>query len=123
MQQAPGAGGGAPPPVSAPMSTPQPAEGEKQSAMTQVQMAIDLLEQTLPVLGTDSDEGQAVLSALGGLSKKFHSKREKGRELIPSELMNLIASQTRGSMQGAAPTMPPGAGAQPPGMPPGMPPG
>ena len=118
MQQG-GQGAGAPgaqmPPVSSPMSTPQPAEGDKQGGMVQVQMAMDLLEQTLPMFGHDSDEKKAILSALTGMSKTFASNREKGRELIPSEIKNLVASlpQSAGG-QG-------GAGAQP-GMPPGMPP-
>lgn len=125
MQQG-GAGAAGPgaqmPPVSSPMSTPQPAEGDKQGGMVQVQMAMDLLEQTLPMFGSDSEEGKAILSALTGMSKKFSSNREKGRELIPSEIKNLVASlpQSAGGAGGAgAAGAPPGAA---PGMPPGMPP-
>lgn len=119
MQQGGGQPGGAPgaAPVSAPMSTPQPNEGDKGGALAQVQMAIDLLEQTLPVFGSDSDEGSAILDTLSKLGKQFGEKREKARGLIPSEIMNLVASLPKGAGGG----MPPGAGA-PPGMPPGMPP-
>ena len=79
-------------PVSSPMSAPQPNEGEKQHAMAQVQMAIELLEQTLAKFGSDSDEGQAVLDVLKKLGSKFGDKKDKARGLIPSEIMNLVAS-------------------------------
>jgi hypothetical protein len=103
------------PPKTSPMSTPQPNEGEKQGAMVQVQMAMSLLEQTLSSFGSDSEEGQAVLTSLKTLGSKFASKREKGRDLIPSEIMNLVASMPKSARPGA-----PQPGAQP-GM--GMPPG
>lgn len=96
-------------PVSAPMSTPQPNEGEKQGAMAQVQMATDLLEQTLKAFGSETEEGQAILDALKKLGGKFGSKKEKARGLIPSEIMNLVSSLPKGM----AP--PPGAGAPPGG--------
>ena len=83
-------------PVSAPMSTPQPNEGEKQHAMAKVQMSIDLMEQTLSAFGSETEEGQAILSALKTLSGKFSSKKEKSRGLIPSEIMNLVASMPKG---------------------------
>lgn len=118
MQQGGGQQGGSPAPVSSPMSTPQPNEGDKGGALAQVQMAIDILEQTLPVFGSDSDEGSAILDTLSKLGKQFGEKKEKARGLIPSEIMNLVASLPKGAGGG----MPPGAGA-PPGMPPGAPAG
>jgi len=121
-----GAVGGAAPnsaPVSSPMSNPQPNEGEKQAAMSQVQMAVDLLEQTLPPFGSETPEGKAILSVLKVLSATFGEKKDKARGLIPSEIMNLVASLPKGAGQGAPAGAPPG---MPPGMPPmpgGMPPG
>jgi len=116
--QSPMLGGGAPPngPASAPMSTPQPNEGEKQGAMAQVQMATDLLEQTLKPFGSETEEGQVILEVLKKLGTKFGDKKEKARGLIPSEIMNLVSSLPKGV--GGMP--PPGAGAPPPGA--GMPP-
>jgi hypothetical protein len=117
-----GGGAGAQmPPRTSPMSTPQPNEGEKQGASVQVQMAMDLLEQTLSAFGSESDEGQAVLTALKSLGGKFGSKREKGRDLIPSEIMNLVSSMPKSARPGAAPAgappgMPPAGGMQPPMM-------
>ena len=115
-------GGGAPNqgPVSAPMTTPQPNEGEKQSAMAQVQMSMDLMEQTLKAFGTETEEGMAIIDVLKKLGTTFGSKKEKARGLIPSEIMNLVSSLPKGA--GGMP--PPGAGAPPQGggMPPQMPP-
>ena len=74
------------------MSTPQPGAGEKQSAMVNVSIAMDLLEQTLPALGSESEEGQAVLNVLGALSKKFGHTKAKSQELVPAELMQLMSS-------------------------------
>jgi hypothetical protein len=121
---APGGAAGAPPgaqaPASAPMSTPQPNEGEKGGATAQVQMAVEVLEQTLSAFGSDSEEGQTVLKVLTILGKQFGEKRDKARGLIPSEIMNLVSSMPKGA-GGPPPGAPPGAGA-PPGMPPGAPP-
>ena len=97
----------------APMSTPQPAQGDKQSAMVNVSIAMDLLEQTLPALGSESEEGKTILQCLTGLSKKFGHTRSKSNELVPAELMQLMASLPHGGAPGGAP---------PGGMPPGMPP-
>jgi hypothetical protein len=105
------------PPAAAPMATPQPEEGKKQGASAQIHMAIAILEQTLSSFGSGSEEGEAVLKALTTLGHQFGSEREKGRELIPSEIMNLMS------------TLPQGAGAPPPqaqpkpGMAPGGMPG
>lgn len=118
MQGGGQAGGGMPPPsgpVSAPMTTPQDNAGEKHAAMSQVQMAVKLLEQTISAFGSDSDEGKTVLDVLKKISGTFGQSQDKGRALIPSEIMNLVS----GMPQGAG-GQPPGAGA-PPGMPPGAP--
>lgn len=107
------------PPVSAPMSTPQPNEGEKQQASAQVQMAMDILERTLPAFGSESEEGAAVIDVLGKLNKKFGgTQRAKSKEMMPSEIMNLVASLPKGPMGVHPGGPPPGAGGPPPGMPP-----
>lgn len=109
MQQ--GQGGGQMPPVSSPMSTPQSNEGDKQGAMAQVQMATKILEQTLAAFGSQSEEGGAVLKALGILGKKFGATADKGRDLIPAEIMNMVSSMPQGAQ---AQMQPPGGGQQPP---------
>jgi hypothetical protein len=54
-------------------------------------IAVAHLEKQLPLLGTDSEEGKALLSALSTLSKKFSGK--KSEDLAPAELMQLMSSQ------------------------------
>ena len=109
-------GGGAGPPMGAPMSTPQPQDGVNMSSITTVQTAIELLEQAISKLGSGSKEGAAVLKALTALSSVF--AEGKGRELIPAELMHMMGQLGQGQ--------PPQGGAQPPmqgvgGPPPGAP--
>lgn len=88
-------------PGAAPMTTPQPAHGERENAMVNVNLAMDLLEQTLPALGSESEEGAAVLQCLSGLSKKFGHSRAKTQELMPAELMQLMSALPQ--MGGASP--------------------
>ena len=90
--------------------------------MLQVQQATDLLEQALPAFGSESEEGRVILGALAAIGKKFGgAERAKSKELMPAELMNLIASLPQGP-GGMKPPMP--GGGAPGGMPPsgGMPP-
>ena len=106
------------PPRTSPMSTPQQNEGEKQGALPKVVMAMKVLEGTLQALGADTDEGQAVISALKTLGGKFGEKsREKGSDLISSELANLVSGLPQGARQNVATQpqqgMPQGAPQQP----------
>jgi hypothetical protein len=55
------------PPMSSPMSTPEPKMGSKEAALINVGMAVDLLEQSLPALGSESEEGQKALAAIQAL--------------------------------------------------------
>ena len=116
-------GGGGAPPTGAPMSVPQENAGEKQGAMLKVQQAMDLLEQALPDFGSESEEGKVILGALSAVGKKFGgADRARSKELMPAELMNLLASlpQGPGGMKPPMPGGPPGGGA--PGGAPPMPP-
>lgn len=87
---APGGGGGAP--VGSPMTTPEPMEGLKTAARVQVTLAIDILQRSLPDLGVESEEGQAVLKTLNTLSKAFGKTEQKSRDLIPAEIMQLLGA-------------------------------
>jgi hypothetical protein len=80
---------GTPPMVSA-MSTPEPKLGSKEGAHINIQMAMDLLEQSLPALGSESDEGQQIMKSLGALHKVFGNRESKNRELIPAEILQII---------------------------------
>lgn len=111
------------PPPGGAMTTPQPKAGLAQAAVMNVSIVFRLLEQSLPAFGSTSPEGRAILSALKTLTGAFGKDRQKGEELIPAELMQLMATQMPGaggppgaakSLQGApagAPALPPqGAG-------------
>jgi hypothetical protein len=115
-----GAPGGSMPSAAggAPMSSPQPPQGDKQSAMVNVSLAMDLLEQVLPSLGSESEEGQEILKVLSTLSKKFGHTRAKSQGLQPAELQQLMAALPgAGGMSPEAKAM----GGQPMQMPGGMP--
>jgi hypothetical protein len=79
------------PPAGSPNLTDQPAKGETEQAKANVQMAINILEQSLPQLGSDSEEGAVVLKALTLLSKSFAGK--KSQDLVPAELTQLLSGQ------------------------------
>lgn len=91
--------------------------------MVQVETAMQMLEKALPVLGSNTPEGKAALSALHTLSQKF--QRQKSEELVPAQIAEMaraqrqspiaqMMSQPQGGGGGAPP--PPGAGAPPPPM-------
>lgn len=121
-----------PPPMPSPMATPEPKAGEREAAMINVSMALDLLERSLPQIGSSTPEGRKLMSALNSLTSIIGAKKQKTDELQAAEIMQLLQNlpQAQGMMPGGpgatppmpAPPAPPGAGA-PPAMPPGMPPG
>lgn len=78
------------PPSGAPMSGDVPASGEIEQAKANVQIAMMLLEQSLSMFGSTSEEGKDVLKSLNALSKSFQGKNSK--DLAPSEIMQLISS-------------------------------
>lgn len=107
-------------PGGGPMSTPGPKEGEIQKARVNISMVFQLLEQSLPAFGSQSEEGKSVLQALSTLTKKFGKDRQKADQLIPAELMQLVqsvpgmgggtpAAQAMGGMPATQPAMPVGA--------------
>lgn len=116
-----GAGEGAPPipavPGAAPSDSPgmkdQVPAGEIEKAKANVQIAVQVLEQTLPMLGSGSEEGRAVLAALTTLHKKFAGK--KSQDLAPAELMQMMSTMPEqfksqiAAQQGGGGTPPQGA--------------
>lgn len=108
------------PPADTQATSQQPNEGEKMQAHAKVQMAMKLLEQSIMAFGSSSEEGKSVLRSLTALGHKFGKGEDKGSDLIPSEIMNLVGSLP-GQAGGSAMAPPPGGGMQPPGgQPPGM---
>jgi hypothetical protein len=67
------------PPMAAPMSTPEKQMGTREAAMINISIALDLLDQSLPAVGAESDEGKAIMEAsrkLGGLLAASVTKLE-----------------------------------------------
>ena len=121
------------PPMGSPMSTPETKLGSKEAARINLGMAQDLLEQSLPALGSDTEEGKAALSAISAINKVLGARKNKTNELQQSEILQMLQTLPQaggGTPEGKAmanapiPGMPPAGGMPPPpgGMPPGMPP-
>ena len=102
------------PPMPSPMSTPEPKMGSKAAANINIQMAMDLLEQSLPALGSESEEGQQIMKSLGSLHRMFGKRESKNRELMPAEIMQMM--QTLPQAGGATPQQRSMAQAPMPGM-------
>jgi len=129
------------PPMGSPMSTPEPKMGNREASMINISMAMDLLEQALPALGSESGEGQKLLSAIRTMTGIIGPKKSKVNELQPTEIMQMLqtlpqagGATAEGKAMQQAPQIPgmsPGGGMPPPtpsgaggGMPPppgGMP--
>ena len=110
------------PPMASPMSTPEPKMGSKEGAMINIGMAMDLLEQSLPSLGSESEEGQKALNAIRTLTGILGPRKNKTNELQQSEILQML--QTLPQAGGATPEGKAMAQAPIPGMPQagGMPP-
>jgi hypothetical protein len=107
------------PPMASPMSTPEPKMGNKEAAMINLSMAQDLLEQALPAVGSSSDEGRAILSAISAINKTLGTRKNKTNELQQSEILQML--QTLPQAGGATPEGKAISQAPIPGMPPGAP--
>ena len=92
-----------PSPAAAPMTAPSMPEGQRMAAMAQMGNVLDVMEQTLPKLGMDSPEGQAVMQAMQSLTAVFGNQRSKMKELQPAQIMQLmraLPTQMRGEPSG-----------------------
>lgn len=105
------------PPLSSPMSTPEPKMGSKEGAMVNLSMALDLIEQSLPALGSESEEGLQALAAIRTLSKMLGPRKNKTNELQQSEILQML--QTLPQAGGMSPEGRAMSAAPTPGMPPG----
>ena len=117
------------PPMASPMSTPEPKMGNREGAMINLSMAMDLIEQALPSLGSESEEGQKALAAIRSLTTLLGPKKQKTRELQQSEIIQMLQNLPKaggntpeGTAMSQAPAVPnmtpvPGAGVGGAGMP------
>ena len=127
-QKAAGPNAGPSGPAGAPMASPKVPEGQREAAMATVGTCLDQLELVLSKLGTETEEGQAVMKALTSLGKVFGDHRSRMQELAPAQMLQMmqrLPPQLQRPGMGGPPGMhPPGMppGMHPPGMPPGGPP-
>ena len=86
------------------MATPEPKAGEREAAMINVSMALDLLERALPQIGSETPEGRKLMSALSSLTSIIGAKKQKTDELQAAEIMQLLNNlpQAAGMMPGGA---------------------
>jgi hypothetical protein len=118
------------PPMGAPMMTPEPKMGSREAAMINVGLALDLLEQALPAIGSESSEGTKVMAALRTLTGMMQPRQAKTNELKNAEILQLLQNLPQagggtpeGKAMASAPPVPGMAGgAMPPPMPAGAPP-
>jgi hypothetical protein len=115
------------------MATPEPKAGLKEAALVNVSMALDLIEQSLPAIGSESPEGQSLMKALSSLSSVLGPKKAKTGELQSAEILQMLqnlpqaggGSPVSRAISGGPPNLgmmgAPGGGAPP--MPTGSPPG
>jgi len=117
------------PPMASPMSTPEPKMGNREAAMINLAMAMDLLEQSLPALGSETPEGQKILGAIRTMTSVIGPKKAKTNELQPAEIMQMLqtlpqagGATAEGKAMQQAPQIPGmSAPTPPPAMPGGMP--
>lgn len=76
------------PPAAAPFATPQEKRGQKATALANVHIALTLLEQAIPDLGSDTPEGMAVIKATQGLAKLAGD--HDNSDLVPAEIMQMV---------------------------------
>jgi hypothetical protein len=88
--QAPGGMPAGPKPAGSPMAKPQEKEGLKEAARVNIHIAMNMLEQALPVFGSESKEGKSVLKILNMLSKEFG--QADASDLVPAEVLQMNKS-------------------------------
>ena len=97
----PGMSDASSPPMSAPMSTPEPKMGNREGAMVNLSMAMDLLKQSLPAIGAESEEGKKLLSAIRTITGVLGPKQDQASALQSSEILQML--QTLPQAGGATP--------------------
>lgn len=112
------------PPMGAPMTTPEPKQGNIEAAKVKLGTALDVIEQALPDIGSESPEGQKLQQCIRALSSILGPQKGKTGELQNADILNLMQSLPQGvGPQAGAQATPPGpTGAPPPSAPTGAPP-
>lgn len=84
---APGMPTAGPKPGGAPMAKPQEKEGLKEAARVNIHISMNMLEQALPIFGSESKEGKSILKILNMLAKDFG--QNDASDLVPAEVMQM----------------------------------
>lgn len=79
-------------PMAAPMSTPEPKMGSKEGALINLSMALDLIQQAIPALGAESEEGQKAMAAVKVMHGILGAGKPRTDELQSAEIMQLLGS-------------------------------
>ncbi len=87
-----GMSGSETPPMSAPMSTPEPAMGSKEGSMVDISLAVDLIKRSLPGIGANSKEGKMVIAAMKALMSVVGKRKDSAEELKQSEILQMLQS-------------------------------
>ncbi len=117
--EAPAPGGAAPQPQpsgSSPATQPSVNNGMQAAGMAQLGMAIRVLERSLPMLGSGSEAGSAVLKAISSLTK-FAAASDSSPGIAMNAAQN-VTNQMRQNMPMIAAMRAQGGGAPQPGQPP-----
>ena len=69
--------------------------------MVNLSMAMDLLKQSLPAVGADTEEGKKILAAIRTITGVLGSKQDSASALQPSEILQML--QTLPQAGGATP--------------------
>ena len=77
-------------PMTDPLTTPEPKYGQREAALINVSMALDLIEQALPAVGSETPEGKKLMSALSSLTGLLGPKKARTGELQQAEILQLM---------------------------------
>lgn len=72
------------------MPQPQEKEGLKEAARVNVHIAMNMLEQALPVFGSETKEGRNILKTLNALAKDFGDSDTS--DLHPAEIRQMVGA-------------------------------
>lgn len=103
--------------------------GAQVNGTRRIQLAIKLIETTVPMFGSGTEEGKIVMDVLNKLSRKFGADGTRGQDPMDAVMRRQLLAQRAqppagppgaglpGGGGGLMPGMPPGGGGAPPGGP------
>lgn len=113
QEEMPALSGAASPPMSSPMSTPEPKKGEEMQGRIDVQLGMGMLMGALPKFPDGSPEAKAIKEVIRQIGSTFGEMDYKAKELAPADIMQMI--QTLPQAGGASAEMRAMAAAPTPG--------